>query len=54
VLSPFVTPGTVSDTQYNHYSLLRWVEDTFGLEHLGCAADTAVGAFASDVFTHKQ
>ena len=52
VLSPFITPGTVSDTPYNHYSLLRWIEDTFGLDpHLGIrAGDTAVRAFGSDVF----
>ncbi len=53
MLSPFVTPGTVSDAPYNHYSLLRWIEDTFGLDHLGFAADTAVRAFAADVFTRR-
>jgi hypothetical protein len=53
VLSPFVAPGTVSDTPYNHYSLLRWTEDTFGLDHLGYAGDTAVRAFGSDVFKTK-
>jgi hypothetical protein len=38
VVSPFVTPGTVDDTPYNHYSLLRSIEDVFGLAHLGYAA----------------
>jgi hypothetical protein len=30
VISPFVKPGTVSNTYYNHYSLLRTMEDVFG------------------------
>lgn len=30
VISPYVKPGTVSNTYYNHYSLLRTVEDVFG------------------------
>jgi phosphatidylinositol-3-phosphatase len=48
VVSPFVKPGTVSDTPYNHYSFLRTVEDLFGLEPLGFAAKSK--AFGSDVF----
>ena len=32
VLSPFVSPGTQSDVPYNHYSLLRTIEDLFALE----------------------
>jgi hypothetical protein len=34
-ISPFIKPGTVSTTDYNHYSSLRTIEDTFGLQHLG-------------------
>ena len=30
-----VKPGTVLDADYNHYALLRLVEDTFGLGSLG-------------------
>ena len=30
VISPFVRPGTVSNNYYNHYSLLRTIEDVFG------------------------
>ena len=37
VVSPYVTPGTWNDTGYNHYSLLRTIEDTFGLAPLGYA-----------------
>jgi hypothetical protein len=43
-----VTPGTTTATPYNHYSLLRTVEDLFGLGHLGYAARST--AFGSDVF----
>jgi hypothetical protein len=36
--------GLADDTPYNHYSLLRTIEDAFGIsEHLGRAADTAHG-----------
>lgn len=51
LLSPFIKPGTVSDTPYNHYSLLRSVEDIFGLPHLGYAAQSGLAAFGRDVFT---
>ena len=39
LLSPFIQAGSGSDTPYNHYSLLRSIEDIFGLDHLGYAAD---------------
>src|SRR6185369_14791276 len=36
--------GLKDATPYNHYSLLRTMEDAFGLpEHLGRAADSAAG-----------
>lgn len=36
--------GLADATAYNHYSLLRTIEDAFGIsEHLGHAADTAAG-----------
>jgi phospholipase C len=50
-LSPFIKPGTVSKVAYNHYSMLRTVEDIFGLTHLGDAAMAAVKSFGLDVFT---
>lgn len=60
LLSPFVKPGSTSETQYNHYSLLRSLEDIFELhEHLGYAADDPrIGYFLNtigndrDVFEH--
>jgi len=50
LLSPFIKPGTVSDRPYNHYSMLRSVEDLFGLNHLAGARGAKVRSFGSDVF----
>jgi hypothetical protein len=50
LLSPLIKPGTVSTVDYNHYSLLRTVEDIFGLPHLGDAAMPQVRSFGPDVF----
>jgi hypothetical protein len=54
VISPFVQPGTVNDTPYNHYSFLRSMEDIFGLEHLGFAAADGLVAFGNDVFNRSS
>ncbi len=50
LVSPFVAPGTVNDTPYNHYALLRTVEDVFGLDHLGFAGADGLASFGPDVF----
>jgi phosphatidylinositol-3-phosphatase len=52
LLSPFISPGTVSTVDYNHYSFLRTVEDIFGLALLGDAAMPQVKSFGADVFTN--
>ena len=52
-LSPFIKPRTVSTVKYNHYSMLRTIEDIFGLSHLGDAAMPQVKSFGSDVFTNS-
>jgi len=52
LLSPFIAGGTVSALAYNHYSLLRSVEDLFGLSHLGDAQEVGVASFGSDVYTN--
>jgi hypothetical protein len=39
LLSPFVKPGSTSDTPYNHYALLKSIEDIFHLGHIGYATD---------------
>ena len=51
LLSPFIKGGTVTTTGYNHYSMLRSIEDIFGLGHLGFAQESSVGTFGADVFT---
>jgi hypothetical protein len=51
LLSPCIAPGTVSNTPYNHYTMLRSVEDMFGLTHLGYAGLPGETTFGSDVFT---
>jgi len=53
LLSPFIEPGTVSNEPYNHYSTLRYVEDTFGLPYLGYAGQKGLKVFGSDVFTRS-
>jgi hypothetical protein len=50
VLSPFVKPGTVSNVDYNHYGLLRSIEDWFGLPHLGYAGQKGLRTFGPDIF----
>ncbi len=51
VISPFVKPGTVTAEPYNHYSLLRTVEQLFGLAPLGYAGEPRLKVFGPDVFT---
>ena len=46
LLSPFLKPGTVSDTQFNHYALLKTVEDLLGTrDHLGYAGQPGLVGF---------
>lgn len=54
LVSPFIKPGTVSREPYNHYSLLRSIEDLFGLSHLGYAGQAGLKSFGSDVFTLRS
>jgi phospholipase C len=53
LLSPYIRPGTVSAVPYNHYSMLRTVEDIFDLGHLGYAAEPGLSPFGADVFTRR-
>jgi hypothetical protein len=39
LLSPFVRAGSTSNRGYNHYSLLRSIENIYHLDHIGYAAD---------------
>lgn len=54
LISKFIQPGTVSNMAYNHYSLLRSIEDVFGLEHLGYAGQAGLQPFGGDVFTRAN
>jgi hypothetical protein len=54
LLSRYIKPGTVSVVPYNHYSLLRTVEDIFDLGHLGYAAEPGLRPFGEDVFTQQR
>jgi phosphatidylinositol-3-phosphatase len=57
LLSRFVAPGGESTSPYNHYSLLRTVEDIFGVPHLANAGEAGVESFSGTilkgVFAHK-
>ncbi len=51
LISPFVKPGSVNETvTYNHFSLLLTIEELFGLEKLGYAAEPALLPFDETVF----
>ncbi|HET6275355.1 MAG TPA: alkaline phosphatase family protein [Candidatus Cybelea sp.] len=52
VISPFAKPGAISHTQYDTGSILRFVEENFGLGSLGTtdASSTSIG----DIFNYRQ
>jgi hypothetical protein len=50
LVSQFVQPGSVNSTPYNHYSLLKSIEDVFGLGYLGYAGQAGLQAFGPDVY----
>lgn len=51
LISSAIRPGSVSNHPYNHYGLLRSIEDIFGLDHLALAGRPSVESFGSDVFS---
>jgi phosphatidylinositol-3-phosphatase len=51
MISQFIKPGTVSTLPYNHYSMLKSIEDIFGLGHLGYAGQSGLVGFGGDIFT---
>jgi phosphatidylinositol-3-phosphatase len=53
LLSPFVKAGSTNEQQLNDFSLLRTVEDLFGLNHLGYAALPAVKSFEPEMFVSR-
>jgi hypothetical protein len=54
LISPYIIPGSVSTVPYNHYSLLRSVEDIFKLQHLGYAGQPGLASFGADVYTRPS
>jgi hypothetical protein len=50
LLSPYVKGGVITQEQYDHFSLLRTIEDLFALKHLGYAGGAKVPAFAPSLF----
>ncbi len=54
VIGPNVQPGSVNPTPYNHYGLLRSIEDLFGLPYLGYAGASGLRAFGDDVYNAVQ
>jgi phosphatidylinositol-3-phosphatase len=50
LLSRFVKAGNVDQDPYNHFSLLRTIEDLFGLKHLGYAGASGIESFNAAVF----
>jgi phosphatidylinositol-3-phosphatase len=50
LISPFIAPGTISTTPYDHYSSLASWESLLGLPRLADAA-SAPSTFGADVFT---
>jgi hypothetical protein len=53
LLSPFIKGGNLVQDTYNHFSLLRTVEDLFGLSHLGYAGGREVSSFSPALFSSK-
>ncbi len=59
LLSPFLKPGTVSNTPFNHYSLLKTLEEIFGTRgYLGYAGQPGLvsffGCVNSDISTRTD
>jgi hypothetical protein len=52
LISPFVAPGTVNASgYYNHYALLRSIEELLELEPLGYATEPALSPFDDSVYS---
>ncbi len=62
LISPYITPGSVSDQPYDHYSWLRSMEDIFhvtnggadGAGHLGYAGAAGLRPFGPDVYNNPR
>ncbi len=55
LISPFVLPGSVNESgYYNHYSMLRSIEELFGLPAIGYAAEPAILPFDEAVYNNNE
>ena len=55
LISPYVLPGSVNKSGYfNHFVLLRSIEELFGLTALGYAADPAIVPFDESVYNNLE
>jgi hypothetical protein len=50
LLSPYVEPGTTSETYFNHFSLLITIEELFELERIGYGTEPALTGFDESIF----
>lgn len=50
LLSPYVEPGTTSESYFNHYSLLVTIEELFELERIGYGAEPVLTGFDESIF----
>ena len=53
MISPYAKLGYVTHVQYEHGSILRYIEDNFGLPQLA-ASDTRANDPAVDAFDYTQ
>jgi len=53
ILSRYVRAGSINDTPYNHYSLLRSLEDLWHLDYLGYAGQPGLKPFGKDVYNAR-
>jgi hypothetical protein len=52
LISPFIKPGTVTNTPYNHYAMLKTLEDIFRVGgYLGYAGQPGLVPFGTDIFS---
>jgi hypothetical protein len=54
LISPFTPAGRVDDTPASHFSLLRTIEQVFGVDPLGYAASDAVAPLPDSLFDAPQ
>lgn len=55
LLSKYIRPGTVTNVPYNHYSMLKSIEEIFDIhDYLGYAGQNGLVAFGPDIFTNYR